>query len=64
MNEQEINYQSKESNLLKPFSSNEIYITQNNNSKTIKGNFKQRLIKTNKTNFNSLINLDLLKILI
>ena len=58
MNEQEINYQSKESNLLKPFSSNEIYITQNNNSKTIKGNFKQRLIKTNKTNFNSLINLD------
>ena len=53
MNEQEINYQSKESNLLKPFSSNEINITQNNNSKTIKGNFKQRLIKTNKTNFNS-----------
>ena len=57
MNEQE-NYQNKESNLRKTFSSNKINTSQNNNSKTIKGNFKHRLIKTNKTNFNSLINLE------
>ena len=58
MSEQEKNNQNKESNLIKTFSSNKINYTQNNNSKTVKGNYKQRLIKTNKTNFNSLINLE------
>ena len=54
--EENINLKSK-NNLIKAFSTNRMNISQNGFSKTIKGNFKQRLIKTNKTNFNSLVNI-------
>ena len=43
-------------NLIKAFSSNKMNISQNNNSKTLKGNFKQKLIKSSKIKFNSLVN--------
>ena len=57
MHEEENIYLNSKNNLIKAFSTNRMNISQNSFSKTIKGNFKQRLIKTNKTNFNSLVNI-------
>ena len=57
MHEEENIYSNSKNNLIKAFSTNRMNISQNSFSKTIKGNFKQRLVKTNKTNFNSLVNI-------
>ena len=57
MHEEENSNLNSKNNLIKAFSTNRMNISQNSFSKTIKGNFKQRLIKTNKTNFNSLVNI-------
>ena len=57
MHEEEKTNSRTKNNLIKAFSTNKMNISYNNFNKSIKGNFKQRLIKTNKTNFNSIVNM-------
>ena len=57
MHEEEKANSRTKNNLIKAFSTNKMNISYNNFNKSIKGNFKQRLIKTNKTNFNSIVNM-------